>query len=248
MCEDSSLIRKPRVELERTAAALNGVRASWVGVAVLPILLTILVITIGYIASGGSEPTSFAQLPILVYGMVNLAVVGAIYAVMNSEQWATIALFRYPTRMELSAGIGATVVGVVVGWPLTTLVADLFGVARYTTPSITTTSGLIAVIFGSVLIAPIVEEVLYRGLFVGVGLSRKYSPLVVGTTSLLLFAAIHVFTAGIAGVVNAFLLGSLLTWLRFRFDNLVGAWLMHLLNNALEIAVALGVFPSLYVL
>jgi hypothetical protein len=33
-----------------------------------------------------------------------------------------------------------------------------------------------------------------------------------------------------------------------RFDNLVGAWLMHLLNNLLEFLVAVSLVPSLYAL
>jgi hypothetical protein len=48
--------------------------------------------------------------------------------------------------------------------------------------------------------------------------------LLVRSGSPLVFAVMHVFTAGIAGVLNAFLLGTLLTWLWFRFDNLVGDW------------------------
>jgi hypothetical protein len=140
------------------------------------------------------------------------------------------------------------VVGVLVGWPLTTVIADTIGVARYAPPSISTTAGLIALGFGAVVVAPVVEEVLYRGLFVGIGLSRGYSSLIVGTSSLLVFAVVHVFTAGVAGIVNAFLLGTLLTWLRLRFDNLIGAWLFHALNNLLELFVGLSLVPSLYAL
>ncbi|WP_412733773.1 type II CAAX prenyl endopeptidase Rce1 family protein [Halobacterium salinarum] len=49
--------------------------------------------------------------------------------------------------------------------------------------------------------APVVEEVLYRGLLAGIVLSRGYSPLLVGTGSLLVFAVVHVLTTGIAGIV-----------------------------------------------
>lgn len=62
------------------------------------------------------------------------------------------------------------------------------------------------------------------------------------------FAGIHVFTAGPAGVVNALLLGSLLTWLRLRYNNLAGAWLLHLVNNLLEFLIAPSLLLSLYVL
>lgn len=133
-----------------------------------------------------------------------------------------------------------------IGWPATTIVAEAGGVAPYTPPTVTTTVGLVAVAVGAVVVAPIAEEILYRGVFVGIGLSRGHSPLAVGTGSLLVFATIHLFTAGVAGVVNALLLGALLTWLRLRFDNLVGAWVFHALNNLLELLAALALVPSLY--
>jgi hypothetical protein len=40
------------------------------------------------------------------------------------------------------------------------------------------------------------------GVLVGIGLNRGYSPLVAGTGSVLVFAVVRVFTAGVAGVVN----------------------------------------------
>jgi hypothetical protein len=55
-------------------------------------------------------------------------------------------------------------------------------------------------------------------------------------------------SAGRRDRFGAFLLGTLLTWLRLRFDNLVGAWLFHALNNLLELFVALSLVPSLYAL
>lgn len=98
------------------------------------------------------------------------------------------------------------------------------------------------------MVAPVVEEVLYRGSFVGIGLSRGDSSLIVGTSSLLVFAVVHVVTAGVAGIVNALSPGPLLTWLRFRFDNLIGAWLFDALNNLLELVRSLSLGPSLYAL
>jgi membrane protease YdiL (CAAX protease family) len=237
-----------RTRLERTASPFETLSSWWLGSVVAPIGLTLLVITAGYVISGGTDPDFPPQFPTLVYGIASVVVVGVVCAVIDQHQWHAAALFRRPGRAELVAGVGATVLGVLVGWPLTTVITDTIGVARYALPSIRTTAGLIALGFGAVVVAPVVEEVLYRGLFVGIGLSRGYSPLIVGTSSLLVFAVVHVFTAGVAGIVNAFLLGTLLTWLRLRFDNLVGAWLFHALNNLLELVVALSLVPSLYAL
>lgn len=215
---------------------------------VAPIGLTLLVITGKYVISGGSAPVFPPQSPTLVYGIASVVVVGVAFAVMDENQWQAAALFRRPGRAELVACLGARVLGVLVGWPLTTMLANSFGVARYAPPSLTTTTGLIALGFGAVVVAPFVEEMLYRGLLVCIGLNRGYSPLIVGTGSMLVFAVDHVFTAGVAGVVNAFLLGTLLTCFRLRFDNLVGAWLFHALIKLLELFVALSLVPLFYTL
>ncbi|MFB6251163.1 MAG: type II CAAX prenyl endopeptidase Rce1 family protein [Halobellus sp.] len=70
----------------------------------------------------------------------------------------------------------------------------------------------------------------------------------VGVASLFVFAVGYIFTGGDAGVLNAPLLGSVLTWLQLRFDNLVGAWLFHALYNLLGLLVGPALVPSLYAL
>jgi membrane protease YdiL (CAAX protease family) len=126
------------------------------------------------------------------------------------------------------------------------VVSETIGVARYTIPSLTAITSIAVLFLGSVVVAPIAEEILYRGVFLGIVLERGYGPVIAGVGSLVVFAGIHVFTAGLGGVVNAFLLGVLLTTLRLWFDNLVGAWLMHMLNNLLEFLIAVSALRSLY--
>ncbi|MFA1610550.1 CPBP family intramembrane glutamic endopeptidase [Halobellus rubicundus] len=241
-------LRIPGDRLRRTAGAFETVGSAWALAAVAPIALTALVITAGYVAAGGADPGFPPHFPTLVYGVANLAVVGGLFVALDSAPFAAAALFRTPSRREIAAGAVATALGVFVGWPATTMLADALGVARYAPATVTTAAGALAVGFGAVVVAPVAEELLYRGLLVGVGIERGYRPLVVGAASLTVFAVVHVFTAGIAGVLNAALLGSLLTWLRLRFDNLVGAWLFHALNNLLELLVGLSLLPSLYAL
>lgn len=251
--DGAGLLSLPRDRLERTAAPLSALGSGWLLAPLAPVLLTVVVITAGYVAAGGEDPGFPPQFATLAYGVAGVVVLGALYIRFSEPVWRACALFRRPSGRELGAGVLSTVAGVVVGWPLTTLLADAVGVARYAVPSVVapygfSPVGILALFFGSVVVAPVAEEILFRGLFVGVVLDRGYGPLAAGASSLAVFALVHAFTAGTAGVVNALLLGALLTWLRFRFDNLVGAWLMHLLNNALEFLVALSVLPSLYAL
>lgn len=128
------------------------------------------------------------------------------------------------------------------------MVSETVGVARYTVPSLTAGIPIAVLFLGSVVAAPLAEEILYRGVFLGIVLERVYRLVVAGVGSLLVFAGIHVFTAGLGGAVNAFLLGVLLTALRLWFNNFLVARLMHTLNNLLEFLVATSVIPSLYAL
>lgn len=236
------------VDLRRTASPFSALDGWWLLVPLSPLFLTVVVIVAGYVSAGGTSPGFPPQFPTLVYGVSNVVVVGIMYLRMSEDVWQSSALFRRPSSREVGAAIVATVAGVAVGWPLTTLLADVAAVPRYAIPSLTSPVGILALFFGAVLVAPVAEELLFRGLFLGFVLDRGYGPVIAGGSSLVVFAGIHVFTAGLAGVVNALLLGALLTWLRLRFDNLVGAWLMHLLNNLLEFLVAVSLVPSLYAL
>lgn len=236
------------VELRRTVSPFSALTAWWLLVPLAPLVLTVVVIGTGYTVTGGTNPGFPPQFPTFVYGVSNVVVVAVVYLRLTEKAWQSSALFRRPPSREIGAGIVATAAGVAVGWPLTTLVADAAAVPRYAIPSLTSPVGIGALFFGAVLVAPVAEELLFRGLFLGFVLNRECGSVIAGGSSLLAFAGIHVFTSGLAGVVNALLLGALLTWLRLRFDNLVGAWVMHLLNNLLEFLVAISLVPSLYTL
>jgi membrane protease YdiL (CAAX protease family) len=238
----------PAAELERTADSFSELSSQWILVALAPLFLTVLILGVGYSMTGGSDPGFPPEFPTLVYGIANVAVVAFVYIRVNPDVWGASALFRRPSIREVLAAVLATIVGILVGWPFTTLIADTASVARYTVPSLTSPIGIASLFFGAVIVAPVAEELLFRGLFLGIVLNRGYGPALAGVSSLVVFAGIHVFTAGFAGIVNALLLGALLTWLRLRYNNLAGAWLMHLLNNLLEFLTSLSVLPSLYVL
>lgn len=238
----------PARTLEQTARSFSNLRSGWLVMVPAPIGLTVLVFTGGYLLAGGADPGFPPQFPLLVYAVANVVVLIIVYVRTTDEVWRASALFRTPSRTELGAGVVVTVVGVAFAWPLTTLLAQVVGVTPYTVPTLGTVGPIIVLFVGSVVVAPVAEEILYRGLFFGVVLERGYGPLVAGASSLLVFAGVHVFTAGVAGVVNALLLGVLLTGLRLWFDNLVGAWLLHTLNNLLEFLIAVSILPSIYAL
>lgn len=229
-------------------APLSALSLWWLTAALLPLILTLLIIGISYTITGGTEPTALPQFPTLVYGLANVVVVAAMYGYLSEDLWRATAPFPTPTKSELGAGVLATAIGVAIGWPLTTVLSEATGVARYAVPSLSSPFGIAALFLTAVAVAPVAEEILFRGLFLGLVLDRGYGPVVAGGSSLMVFAGLHVFTAGIGGVINALLLGLLLTWLRLRYESLVGAWLMHLLNNLLEFFIGVSLLPSLYAL
>jgi membrane protease YdiL (CAAX protease family) len=239
------LLRPSPDRLTKTATAFESLPARYLVVPLLPFGLTILVIDTSYAVTAG-DGVGLPLFPTLVYGVANVVVAVGLYTFVADDVWHASALFRRPSRGEVVAGGGAAVAGIVVGWPTTTILSDALGVSRYTIPSVTSPVGTASLFFGAIVVAPVVEEILFRGLLVGYLLDRGYGPAVTGGLSVAVFSGIHVFVGGVAGVLNALLLGALLTWLRLRFDNLVGAWLMHLVNNALEFGVAIALLPSLY--
>lgn len=117
-----------------------------------------------------------------------------------------------------------------------------FDLAPFYTYDLTNPATVAGVVFGALLVAPLVEELLFRGALIGALLERGWPPLLAAAGSIALFAGYHVFALGIAGVFAIAGWAIFPTLLRFRFDNLAGAWLLHLLNNvfAYVILVALA--------
>jgi uncharacterized protein len=96
-------------------------------------------------------------------------------------------------------------------------------------------SVLLLVGLASVVVAPIAEEMLFRGfLFRGWAASRLGVAGTIALTSLL-FAALHWYSA--MGVAFCFCAGLLSGWLRWRLGSLTAPILIHMLNNGLTMGV-----------
>jgi membrane protease YdiL (CAAX protease family) len=209
--------------------------------AVSPILLTSLLIA-GYVGIAGPDTGIPRAVVDTAYGVSALAVLGGVYVALGEAEWRAAMPLETPTRAEigwtvvcLPLAIGAFVLGSTAG---ELLGFELSGISY----SLSNTPTLAAVVFGGILVAPLVEELLFRGLLLGSLLDRGLSPLAAGGVSVLLFAAIHLISLGPAGVLAIAGWAVFPTLLRLRFDNLAGAWLLHLANNvwAYVIVVALG--------
>lgn len=79
------------------------------------------------------------------------------------------------------------------------------------------------VVFGAIMVAPVTEEVLFRGLLLGSLLRRGSSPLLAGGMTILAFRLRRVALLGIAGLISTAASAVFPTYLSLRYNNLTGA-------------------------
>lgn len=213
----------------------------WLVIALSPFFLTVVVLTFFY---GTIGRPAVPQTPTGVYTLLNILVVGLVMGRVSSSARAEIFPVRVPQLQELVTAVAVTLVSILVIDPVATVVATVFGGASGSVGSFESVLG--AVIFGvsSIVIAPVVEEVLFRGLALG-ALRVRYGVVVAIVGSSMLFGGLHLALGGVSGVVSAFLSGLLYAGLRIRYKNLTGAMAAHCLNNVYWVAVMLGVVPNL---
>jgi membrane protease YdiL (CAAX protease family) len=102
-------------------------------------------------------------------------------------------------------------------------------------------------VVGILLLAPVVEELLLRGVLLAV-LQRRHVPVLVAIVlqslvfTLLHFGALSASWAGVLGVAQIFVDGLILGAARYRTGSLYPPMAMHLLGNALAVAERLSVF------
>jgi CAAX protease family protein len=98
------------------------------------------------------------------------------------------------------------------------------------------TAALVAVCVLVTVIAPIAEEVLFRGFMFG-ALRNWRGPVVAALITGVLFGAIHAGSAEVAYLVPLALLGVLLALLRWRTGSLLPCMMVHAFNNSIAFGV-----------
>jgi uncharacterized protein len=175
------------------------------------------------------------EIPMLIVVYVRLILPGAV-------TWAELGLRPLPLRYLLPVGIGAGVAGLVVVGIVGALLAQIglqqnqieheFGFVSTEGPS----AFALVLIFAAV-VAPVVEELFFRGFLFG--LYPRRQPLWAAyVASSALFTLLHLMPGEMnlpqmAGLsVGIFLLAILLAWLYQRTGSLYPGMLAHAVNNA----------------
>lgn len=208
-------------------------------IALVPVPLTMLFFIVHSAVSGTPSDAYGLPMAYLIYGLANLITVGGLYALLSPRERNAVFRFSRPSVSELMWAIGAFLVGLGV-YQLTSRVSAALGYElQGLSYSLTEPSTVVIIVVGAVIIAPITEEVLYRGLVLGVLLSRfgVLSAIVIMTG---LFALIHLPNFGVAGTLFISVWGILPAIMRLRFDNLSGAVTMHMLNNVFAYLIVVG--------
>ncbi len=119
-------------------------------------------------------------------------------------------------------------------WPITKLVeSDPGDAARDLIDRIDGPIDVILMFILVVIMAPLVEELFYRGLFMG-ALRQRLSDTMSIVLSGIVFAAVHFQPLQFPGLL---VFGLILGYLRVRYDRLGPAWAAHLSFNAVTFAV-----------
>lgn len=178
----------------------------------------------------------------LFYGLVNLLVVCVLYLVLSPKRRTDVFALERPSGREVLAALVAFVGGLGVYQLTAQLNAYLGYQMEGLSYSLTDPIAVLTVLVGAVVLAPLTEEILYRGLVLGALMSRGFGPVSATILMTALFALIHLPNFGVAGTVFISVWGILPAALRLRYDDRSGPVLMHMLNNlfAYVVVVAMG--------
>lgn len=172
----------------------------------------------------------------LLVGAALIVVMVILWRWLDAQERTAAFPFRYPGVTEVGWALAFVPLGFVTVQLVTEAVAPLG--FNFTEPNYDLTDPVIAagVLVGPLVLAPIFEEALIRGLLLGSLLDRGLSPSVAGLVTILVFAVPHIWL-GVAGVVGLAAWAVFPTILRLRFNNLTGAVLLHFFNNVIAYVV-----------
>ncbi len=224
----------------------------WLPIAWLGLAFTSFVFVIfGMIEQG--DPTQlierkFGDAGLFAFMLYGLGVVIALFVLRrllyrHDLGWRDVGVTGGFTRTAFLYGVGGWLVAFLLYYGISSAV-EAAGIrmfwnegAFFALDSVWRVAGIV---LAAVIVAPVAEEILYRGYVLGALLDR-FSPVVAAVLSALIFASIHV-TVGPGMVIYLFVGALIPAYLFIRFRSVAPCILMHFLNNV----VAYLVIPLLF--
>lgn len=209
------------------------------GTAGLMALFSVIAVAIGFdptTAGGMSSPLLFAA-GLGVYLLLFLAVYWfAVRRPESSWQQVGVRAFRAVWLPLLPLLLLVQLLGMVV---INTQIASLFTGGDFENPQIEAITGgmaltsrdLLLLLLLIAVVAPIAEELFFRGMLYPV-LRQRWSPRWAIGVNALIFALIHFIPILIPGL---FFVGLVLTWVRERTDSVIPGIILHCLQNGLVV-------------
>ena len=207
------------------------------GTAVIAFVIIGIALALGsdLTAAAGMTATPLFVLGIAIYVVVVLAVY--LFAVRgNPNGWQALGLRSFNQGWFLALPLLAMVQLIGMGVINTLLVTPFLGgdfenpqIEAITGGGVLTQRDLILLMLLIAVVAPIAEELFFRGMLYPVLRRRWSSPIAIGVNGLL-FALIHVIPVILPGL---FFVGIVLAWVRERSGSLWPCILLHALQNGI---------------
>jgi membrane protease YdiL (CAAX protease family) len=198
---------------------------------------------------GGELASAYAAKWLGVHGWGDMApqalaaiVAGRYAAQLGLALFGVYAILQAPLssiglRLARVAGLALGIAGGVATSFIVTLLVRYLGLQssydlQYERYILSHATGLIAValFLSFIIFAPIVEEIVFRGILLQ-GLVNVTNGIVAVILSAAIFAGVH-WAGGVAQVTSAFILGLVLGWLYLRARSIVPSAVAHIIYNA----------------
>ncbi|CDK39158.1 CAAX protease self-immunity family protein [Halorubrum sp. AJ67] len=209
---------------------------------VAPFFLTTIVLTVVFTATGGQSPVP--RFATGIYSLVSILIVALLLQQLSPTTTAEILPTHVPGRREIGVTVIAILVTILIFDPVATFVVGVISGGGGTTDSFNSSIGAAIFIFSSVVIAPVVEEYLFRGVALD-ALRSRYGVGIAIVGSSVLFGGIHILIGGVSGLVSATLSGFVYAGMRIKFENLTGTIIAHSANNLYWVLTIAGVIPKI---
>ena len=207
-------------------------RDVWLGVVFLALWLVILLTSVFWLPSLTLELD-----PGLLVSLAELALLVPVWWFALRKYrvgWQALGLRGFQGAM-IGLGCGLMVLSFMFNFAYSTFLALLnLRIQADLTPVFAELSSPWWLLAGGVVVAPVVEEIFFRG-FVFAGLCRRYEWQKAAVISSALFALIHL---QLTAVIPIFILGYIFAYLYYQSDSIWPAILMHVATNALGLGMA----------